>query len=349
VAPARPSGRDGLSGRHYIAHLLEQRLVVGVDGQVGFTVVHNQQIAKAPHPFCVHHLAAGNSSNWLPLGCANEESLCFRPRRPSWSAEPPGQFPASRQAKAAAQFREGLFSRLRRKEHRELFHEPRQAGRVRTQYLDFLATLADLARRLVEHPAPFAPLGEEFFTIGAALRLQRIEAYALRLRVPGETSGLGESRAVVGEHRGRGACKGGRIVEAARDGGGVLAGKRRAQRVGRAVRLLRGQHACNRLLALGKRTLESRAARRDGGRLPAHFLSLRPQLRERAIGRRNRTLGLAQAVARFLADLFFFVQAAGQRFDGAAKRRQIFFLACRDGVAAPEREEKADEREERNP
>jgi hypothetical protein len=69
------------------------------------------------------------------------------------------------------------------------------------------------------------------------------------------------------------------------------------------------------------------------------LVSFRPQLAQRAIRGRDRALGLAQAVARLLADLFFLLQLARQRVDAAAKRLQIFFLACRDGVAAPEREE----------
>jgi hypothetical protein len=135
-------------------------------------------------------------------------------------------------------------------------------------------------------------------------------------------------------------------VEAARHRRGIIAGERHAERVGRAVRLLGGEHAADRLLALGERALEQRAPRGDRGRLEAHLVSFRPKLAQRAVRRRDRALGFAQAVARLLADLLFLLQFPRQRLDAAAKRLQVFFVACRDGVAAPEREEKADERQE---
>jgi hypothetical protein len=129
-------------------------------------------------------------------------------------------------------------------------------------------------------------------------------------------------------------------VKAARHGRRVFAGERHAQRVGRAVRLLRGEHAAERLLALGERTFEERAPRADRGGLAADLLSLGLELGERAVRRRNRALGLAQRVARLLADLLLPVELPGERVDAAAKRLQVFLLRGRRCGPGPQRKRK---------
>src|SRR4030095_6735066 len=120
----------------------------------------------------------------LSLGCANEAAFRFLSRRPPWSAEPSDQFPAHRQAKAATQFREGLFSRPGLQELGELVHQAPEPGLVCTQYLDFLATLADFAGHPLGRTPPLAALGEDFLTVGAARRAQRVETFAPGLRLP---------------------------------------------------------------------------------------------------------------------------------------------------------------------
>jgi len=129
-------------------------------------------------------------------------------------------------------------------------------------------------------------------------------------------------------------------VEAARYRGGVFAGERHAQRVGRAVRLLRGHHAAYRLLALGERAFQDCAPRGDRGRLAANFLSFRPKLCERAIRRRDRAFGGAQRIARLLADLLLLVELPGQRVDAAAQRFQVFLFRGRRCGARPYRKRK---------
>jgi hypothetical protein len=112
-------------------------------------------------------------------------------------------------------------------------------------------------------------------------------------------------------------------VQAPRHVGGVLAGERDLQRVGRARGVARGEEAPERRLAL----LELRAER-----APAHGEALELGLRgaalgleqpQLAVGLRDRALGVAQRVARLAAAGFLLAQVVAQRVDAAAQRRQV--------------------------
>jgi hypothetical protein len=136
-------------------------------------------------------------------------------------------------------------------------------------------------------------------------------------------------------------------VQVAREGRRVLSGERDAQRVGRARRLARGQHAADRRLASGSLALKREAATRDARALGAQPPALGLERGERAIGLGDGALGAAQRVARLAPAALFFLQVPLQRVDAAAQGIEVR-LPRRLGLgaerrAARRREEEADQ------
>src|SRR5438105_10640376 len=95
----------------------------------------------------------------------------------------------------------------------------------------------------------------------------------------------------------------------------ILPRKRHAQRVGRAERLARREHAADRAAALAERALEQPPPLGDGERLGAHAAALGLEGGERTVRLRDRALRIAQRVARLFFGLLLFFQLVGERVD----------------------------------
>jgi hypothetical protein len=112
-------------------------------------------------------------------------------------------------------------------------------------------------------------------------------------------------------------------MQAALERSRLVARERNTQRVRCAGSLAGAQHALYRGLLLGERSLERGAlpgyARRFGAQLSA--LGFEP--RQPAIGLGDRTLGVAQGVARLPARRFLLVELTGKGFDAAAQCLQV--------------------------
>jgi hypothetical protein len=229
---------------------------------------------------------------------------------------------------------------LRRGKPCELFHEPGETRRIRTQNLDFLATVADFTGDALKHAAPLAPLGKDSFTVGAARCLQPRKAFLPRQRLGGEALRFGERSAVVRQHRGRGAGDIACVVEVARRRGGIVPRERHTQRFRGTCGVTRHEHSRDRLLALGERALEAPALGGEIAGLGAHLGDLGFDALERAVRLRDGALGIAQRVARFPPGLFLALEIAAERLDAAAQRLQVLFFRRGGSGRGPQAERK---------
>ncbi len=119
------------------------------------------------------------------------------------------------------------------------------------------------------------------------------------------------------------------VIERARKRAGVVARQGDAQRVGRAGRLARGQHALDRRLALGERALERAAPLGDTGRFAAQAHALGLQRGERAVGFRDGAFGVAQRVARLAASALGPLHLRAECFDATTQCLQLLVLCQR--------------------
>jgi hypothetical protein len=131
-------------------------------------------------------------------------------------------------------------------------------------------------------------------------------------------------------------------VHRACHGGRVVAGQRHPQVVGGAGGVAGEQHALERRLPLAEARLERLALPGEAGGLGTQAASVGLQPGERAVGLRDRALGGAQRVARFLARAFLFLELARERVDAAAQRLQILLARLAERVDEKEREERGE-------
>jgi hypothetical protein len=131
-------------------------------------------------------------------------------------------------------------------------------------------------------------------------------------------------------------------VQPAGERGRIFARQRDAQRIGRAARLARDQHAPDRFLALGEEPRQCALTLAEAHRLGAQCAAFGFEGGERAVRFRDRTLRGAQRVARLAPGFLLFLQLLVELFDPAAKRLQVRFLGRGKRI-----EREKSEREER--
>jgi hypothetical protein len=131
-------------------------------------------------------------------------------------------------------------------------------------------------------------------------------------------------------------------VHRARHRGRIVAGQRHPQVVRRAGGVAGEQHALERRLALAKARFERLALLGEAGGFGAQAPALRLEPGERAVGLRDRALGGAQRVARFLARAFLFLELARERVDAAAQRLEILLARLAERIDEKEREERGE-------
>jgi hypothetical protein len=116
-------------------------------------------------------------------------------------------------------------------------------------------------------------------------------------------------------------------VQAARHLGGVLARERDLERIRRARGVARGEQAAEGLLAPREPRLQRAAVGADALQLGLRAAPLGLELAQRAVGFRDRALGVAQRVARLAPVGLPVAQLALQRLDARAQRGEVLLAA----------------------
>jgi hypothetical protein len=188
--------------------------------------------------------------------------------------------------------------------------------------------LADVDGEGLQDAAALALLGDDARAILAAFGLDRREPLAPLLGGAAQVLGLRQARAqFAGEARG-GARELGEVVQAPRDVGGMLAGERDLERVRRARGVTRGEQPAERALLARQARLERAALAREARQRRLRGTALGLQRAQRAVGFRDRALGIAQRVARLAPVGLLLAEPRAQRLDARAQRRQVL-LAVR--------------------
>jgi len=112
-------------------------------------------------------------------------------------------------------------------------------------------------------------------------------------------------------------------VQPPRHVGGVVAGERDLQRIGRARGVARGEQAPERRLAPLELRAERAPARGEALELGPRGAPLGFQLPQLAVGLGDGALGVAQLVARLAAAGFLLAEVLAQGLDAIAQRRQV--------------------------
>jgi len=149
------------------------------------------------------------------------------------------------------------------------------------------------------------------------------------LGLAAEAIELAEAAAIGRELRRGGLRDVAGIAELARDGRRVVAGQRHAQRLGRGRRGARDEHALERGALRRESALRLAPPLADARRGSAQRALLGLQRREPPVGLRDRSLRVAQRVARLAPRAFLFLQLLGQRVNARAQPRQLLFPRLR--------------------
>jgi hypothetical protein len=129
-------------------------------------------------------------------------------------------------------------------------------------------------------------------------------------------------------------------VELARNGGGIVAGKRHPQRLGRRRGGAGDQHALQRRALRGEPLLRLAPALGDAQRRDAQAALLGGEAGEAPVGLRDGALRVPQRVARLAARAFLRLQLLRQRVDARAQLRQFLLPRLRLRDADQEKKER---------
>jgi hypothetical protein len=302
-------------------------------------VVHDQQVAEPAHPVGVDHLALRDRPHRPPFRGADEHAFRLHPRRSSWSAETLREFPSYRQGQLAAKRGERPLqgTKLAAADRGDDLREARFIG---PQHADFLAVLADIGGKGLQHPLALAALAEQFVTVGAARLLDRAQTLGAAPGIGRQALELRNGGALLGEQARRGARDLPEVVQTPADVRGVASGKRDAQGVRGSGGGRRDQDALDRRFPFRNLTNQQIALLADASGLGAHLARLGGEARQRPVGVGDRALGVAQRVARLALRAFLLLQVAVERLDAAAQRFQVFFLGRGHGRAGSESQQK---------
>jgi len=306
-------------------------------------MVDDEQVAIAAHPLRVHHLPGGYCQHRIAFGGTDEYALPAGRAFLPWCVEQAHKFPAHRQAELAAQPREGAGERAEQRdffhpreagarthlEHpHDLFDQARQSPFVGLQSAQRAPGLANIDGEALQDGAALALLGDDARAILAAFGLDRREPLAPLLGRAAQVLGLRQARAQFAGEARSGAREFGEIVQAPRDVGGMLAGERDLERVRRARGMTRGEQPAERALLARQARLERAVLAREARQRRLRGTALSLQRAQRAVGFRDRALGIAQRVARLAPVGLLLAEPRAQRLDARAQRRQVL-LAVR--------------------